>query len=88
MKTSWSEWQWREDCLLGGASGEQRALFNAKLLLDTEFRDAVYWQRATYHVIRDYNRVQLREELRQVHQRLFADPAHRTFAQKIKALFT
>jgi len=87
MKTSWSELQWREDCLLGDASGGQLALFEAKLLVDPEFRDAVYWQRATYNVIREYNREQLRAELKQVHQRLFSEPAHRTFAQKVKALF-
>src|SRR3546814_5197211 len=46
----------------------------------------LYWQRATYHVIRDYNRVQLREELRQVHQQLLSEPAHRTFANKIKEI--
>ena len=87
MKTSWCEWQWREDCLLNDASGEQQMLFEAKLLIDPEFRDAIYWQRSTYRVIREYNRVQLRAELKQVHQRLFTEPAHRKFANKIKALF-
>ncbi len=88
MKTSWNEWQWREDCLLGDASGEQQALFEAKLLVDPEFRDAVYWQRATYNVIREYQREQVRAELKQVHQRLFTEPAHRNFANAIKAFFT
>lgn len=88
MKTSWSEWQWREDCLLGNASGEQQTLFEAKRLVDPEFRAAVNWQRATYSIIREYSRAQLRTELKHVHQQLFADPRHRTFANKINALFS
>jgi len=87
MKTSWSEWQWREDCLLGNASGEERALFEAKRLVDPEFNESIRWQQATYAVIRAYGRAELRAELKQVHQRLFADPAHRSFVEKIKSLF-
>jgi len=87
MKTSWNEWQWREDCLTGNASGEHQALFEAKLLIDPAFRDDVYWQRATYQVIREYRREQLRAELKQVHRRLFTEPAHRGFADRIKAFF-
>ncbi len=87
MKTSWSEWQWRENCLRGGASGGQQALFEAKRLVDPEFSEDVYWQQATYSVIREYRREQLRAELKQVHQRLFTEPAHQNFADRIKALF-
>lgn len=87
METSWNEWQWREECILGDASGGQLALFEAKLLIDPEFRNAICWQRATYNIIREYHREELRAELKQVHQRLFTDPAHRKFANKIKALF-
>ena len=87
MKTSWHEWQWREDCLSGKASGEQQALFEAKLVIDPQFRDDVYWQRVTYSVIRAYQREILRTELKQVHHRLFTEPKHRNFANAIRAFF-
>ena len=72
---------------MGAAPGEQQALFEAKLLVDPQLRDDVYWQQATYSVIREYRREQLRAELKQVHQRLFTEPKHRNFADRIKAFF-
>ncbi|WP_257657932.1 hypothetical protein [Parapedobacter lycopersici] len=87
MKISLNEWQQRENCLLGNASGEQQALFEARQLLDLEFREAVHWQRAAYTAIRACGRTQLRGELKQIHQTLFTTLEHRTFAEKIRAFF-
>lgn len=87
MKTSLDNLQLMEDCLLGQASGEQRLLFEAKLLLDPMLREDAYWQRKTYRIVRDYGRQQLRDELERVHQVLFTAPQHRKFCDRVLGFF-
>jgi len=87
MKTSLDNQQLLEDCLLGQATGTQQALLQAKLLLDPELRDEVYWQRRTYAIIREYGRMQFRNELDLLHQALFAAPEHRSFRDRVLGFF-
>ncbi|SEL29519.1 hypothetical protein [Parapedobacter koreensis] len=87
MKTSLDDLQLMENCLLGRASGEQRTLFEARLLLDPVLREDAHWQQQTYRIIRDYGRKQLRNELEQVHQVLFTAPRHRAFRDKVLSFF-
>lgn len=87
MRTSLNNLQLTEDCLLGRASGEQRVLFEANLLLNPVLREDVRWQRKTYLIIREYGRQQLRTELEQVHQALFTAPQHRTFRERVFEFF-
>ena len=87
MKTSLDKLQLMEDCLLGRSSGEQQALFEAKLLLDSELREDTYWQRKTYGIIHECGRKQLRKELENVHRTLFTAPQHQSFRDKILGFF-
>lgn len=87
MKTSLDELQLIESCLLGQASGGQQALFEAKLLLDSELGEDAYWQRKTYGIIRECGRKQLRNELEQIHQVLFSSPQHQSFRDKVLRFF-
>lgn len=87
MKTSLNELQWTEDCLIGRVSGEHRALFEARLLLDPAFQEAARWQRKTYGIIRDHGRRQLRDELDRVHRELFTAPEHRSFREQVLDFF-
>lgn len=88
MKTSsLDEMQFMEDCLLSRASGEQRLLFEANLLVKPALREDVHWQRKAYSFIRAYGRQQLRRELEDVHQALFTAPKYRAFRDKIFGFF-
>jgi len=87
MKTSLDKLQLMDDCLLGQASCEQRLLFEAKLLLDPMLREDAHWQRKTYHIVRDYGRLQLRSELERIHETLFTTSQHRKFRDQILAFF-
>lgn len=87
MKTSLDEMQRMEDCLLERASGEQRLLFAAKLLLNPVLREDAHWQQKTYRIIREYGRQQLQAELERAHQVLFTTPRHQAFRDRIFGFF-
>lgn len=88
MTTSWNETQQIEAVLIGTASPGDTLLFEAKLMLDNELADKLMWQQKTYNVIKQYGRRQLKAEIEAVHQKLFTQPAHSSFSQKIRQLFS
>jgi hypothetical protein len=51
-------------------------------------RDKMHWQQKTYQIIRQYSRGQLKQEIEAVHQKLFTEPEHLNFRQRIKKLFS
>ena len=63
-------------------------VFEARLLLDAELNEKVAWQEKTYSIVRIYGRDQLKKEIETVHQKLFTQPGHTSFSQKIRRLFT
>lgn len=87
MTTSWHETEQIEAGLLGTAGTGATLLFEARLLLDEELADKALWQRRTYKLVHQYGRHQLKQEIEEVHQQLFYTPEHKSFAQKITALF-
>lgn len=87
MKTSLNEIQLIEAHLLGAGPVEDQLLFEAKLVLQPELRQSLYWQEKTYGLLQQYGRQQLRKEIEQVHQTLFTGSMHRSFSQKILSFF-
>jgi hypothetical protein len=87
MRTSLNEIEQIEDHLLQKLNGEEELLFQANLLLNKSFADDFHWQKKSYQLIHTYGRLQLRQEIEKVHQKLFSKPDYRTFRQKIIALF-
>jgi hypothetical protein len=63
-------------------------VFEARLLLDTELREKMQWQQEAYRLVKVYGRDQLKQEIEAVHQKLFTEPEHLSFSQKIRRLFT
>jgi hypothetical protein len=88
MTTSWNETRQIEAVLRGTAAPGDALLFEAKLMLDNELADKMLWQQKTYNVIKQYGRKQLKAEIDAVHQKLFTQPEHRSFSQKIRQLFS
>ena len=62
-------------------------VFEAKLILQPDLTDDMYWQQKTYNLVQNYGRMQLKQEIDIVHQQLFTDSKYNRFSQKIKALF-
>jgi len=63
-------------------------VFEARLLLEPDLKDKLFWQQKTHNIIRRYGREQLKGEIDAVHQKLFNDRQHIGFRQKIARLFS
>jgi hypothetical protein len=87
MMTSWNETEQIEAHLLGRHDTGNALVFEARMLLDPELSDKIVWQKKTYSIIQTYSRRQLKKEIEAVHQKLFTQPEHTSFSQKIRRLF-
>ncbi|SMC37663.1 hypothetical protein [Pedobacter africanus] len=87
MKTSLNELLLIEDFLLGGNSEGESTLMQARLLLQPSLKESISWQQKTYQLVNTYGRGQLRQEIAQVHQKLFSAPEHLSFRQKVMRFF-
>lgn len=87
MRTSLNEIKQIEDHLFNQVDPGEAVLLEARLILNPQFADNVKWQQQTYHLVKQYGRKKLKAELDAVHQQLFTQAVHRSFAQKIRALF-
>jgi hypothetical protein len=87
MRTSLIETEQIEAHVLDLSEPGDALIFEARLLLEPELRDKIYWQRKSYHLIKQYGRQQLKQEIEAVRQQLFSRPEHAGFRQKIMRLF-
>ncbi|WP_285057483.1 hypothetical protein [Pedobacter ginsengisoli] len=88
MKTSLNDTRLIEAHLLGKATAEERVLFEARLILQPDLKQSMYWQQKTCHLVKLYGRQQLKKEIEQAHQKLFSSATpHQSFRQKILRLF-
>jgi hypothetical protein len=88
MRTSLNDIQQIDDYLLQYAGKADRALFEARLLLQPALQENLAWQQKTYDIIKQYSRRRLKAEIESVHQLLFTEPEHIPFRRKIMALFS
>jgi hypothetical protein len=87
MRTSLNDIQQIDDYLLQYSGKADRALFEARLIVQPALQDNLIWQQKTYDIIRQYSRRQLKAEIELVHQQLFTEPEHISFRRKIIDLF-
>jgi hypothetical protein len=88
MRTSLNEIREIEEHLLLRSRPDNSLLFEARLILDKDLREKLLWQKKTYAVIQLYGRRRLKNEIEAVHEKLFNEPAHEGFRNKIMKLFT
>ncbi len=87
MRTSLNEIKLIDEHLFGTSNPGDALLFNAMLILDNTLPEKVEWQKNAHAVITQYCRKKLKAEIDEVHQKIFNEPPHRQFAQKIRNLF-
>jgi hypothetical protein len=87
MKMSLNELRLIEEYLLSVLEQEENCLFKAKLILQPELMEEVYWQDKTYQVIEEYGRKQLKNEVEKIHQMLFNSIEHQSFKSMVMRLF-
>lgn len=88
MRTSLTEIQQTEAYLLHQTTQGERLLFEARLVIQPELRDNMHLQQETYRLVKQYGRKKIREEIEAVHRKLFSEPQHKSFREKIAALFS
>jgi hypothetical protein len=87
MRTLLNEVQQIENHLLLRHEPGDALVFEAKLVLDEELQDNLYLQQKAYEFIGYYGRKQLKQEIAAVHQKLFTQPEHQSFRERILNLF-
>jgi hypothetical protein len=85
MRTSLNNIKSAEDYLLHQSTPEDHLLFEAQLLLSSELKENLLWQKKTYQLVKLYGRKKLKEELEQVHNELFT--TNKGFRNKILSFF-
>ncbi|MGN6646273.1 MAG: hypothetical protein ACTHJT_07060 [Cytophaga sp.] len=87
MRTSLNNIFETEQYLTGQLAPEDRLVYDARLIVNTELCDQTHWQQRTYEVVRAYGRMQLRNELEKIHERLMTEPQHNSFRKRILNIF-
>jgi len=76
-----------EQYLTGQLAPEDRLAYEARLIIDSDLKAQTHWQEHTYQVVRAYGRMQLRNNLEQLHEQLMTEPQHKSFRNKIRNIF-
>jgi len=69
------------------AAPEDALLFDALLILNPGLSEQVMWQKQIHTLVQQYGRKKLKAEIETVHNKLFNEPEHRSFKDKILNLF-
>jgi hypothetical protein len=87
MKISWNDTRRIERYLDNELSKEEKILFEAQLVLDSHFKLHVRLQKQIHSLIKLYGRRKMKAEIGKIHHKLFHNPEHIIFQQRIQKLF-
>jgi hypothetical protein len=87
MRTSLNEIKRIEKFLAKELSPEENLLFEAQILTNPLLRLHVSLQKEIYALLSYYHRKKLKEEVEQLHHKIFNDPEKRDFQVSIHKLF-
>jgi hypothetical protein len=76
-----------DEHIFGRSTTEDRLIFEAMLILDPALKFEVLWQKRSLGLVQQYGRKKVKAEIESAHQKLFNEPAHGTFRNKILNLF-
>jgi hypothetical protein len=87
MKISWNDTRHIERYLDNELSEEEKILFEAQLVLEPHFKLHVRLQKQIHALIKLYGRRKMKAEIGKIHHKLFQNPEHVIFQQRIQQLF-
>lgn len=87
MKTSASETHLIENYIQKQLPPADQLVFEARLLLSPELSEILKWQRQVHELVKLRGRRQLKAQIELVEQKIFTQPAHQTFRDKMYRLF-
>jgi hypothetical protein len=87
MRTLLNEIKLIDGYIFNSNSPEDALLLDALLILNPELPGQIVWQKTAHAMVQQYSRKKLRAEIETAHQRLFNEPAHQSFKQRILNIF-
>jgi hypothetical protein len=87
MKISWNDTSHIERYLDNELSEEEKIKFEAQLVLDPHFKLNVGLLKQIHSLIKLYGRKKMKVEIGKIHYKLFQNPEHVIFQQRIQQLF-
>ena len=87
MKISWHDTRHIERYLNDELSKEEKILFEAQLVLDPHLKLNVGLLKQIHSLIKLYGRKKMKAEIGKIHHKLFQNPEHVIFQQRIQQLF-
>ena len=87
MKISWNDIRHIERYQDNELSKEEKILFEAQLVLDARFKLNVGLLTQIHSLIKLYGRRKMKAEIGKIHNKLFQNPEHVIFQQRIQQLF-
>ncbi|WP_342645994.1 hypothetical protein [Mucilaginibacter sp. CSA2-8R] len=87
MKTSASETRLIDNYIQKQLPPAEQLVFEVRLLLCPELSDTVIRQQQVHQLVKLRGRKQLKEQIKMVEQKIFSEPLHHTFRDRIYRLF-
>lgn len=87
MKISWNDTRHIERYLNNELSKEEKILFEAQLVLDPHLKLNVGLLKQIRSLVKLYGRKKMKVEIGKIHHKLFQNPEHVIFQQRIQQLF-
>lgn len=87
MRTSLNEIKNIEEYLEKKLPPEESLLFEARFLTQPTFSFHVQLQRRIFSLVKIFHRKKMKQELEQIHHRLFNDPTRHSFQKRIQQYF-
>ena len=88
MRTLLNEIKLIDDHIFSRGTIGDQLVFDAMQIIDDGLPAKIIWQKNTHAIIQQYSRKKLKAEIETVHQKLFNEPVHRSFRQKIMWFFS
>jgi hypothetical protein len=87
MKTSASDTCLLENYIQKQLPPADQLVLEARLLLSPELSETLKWQQQVQQLVKLRGRKQLKAQIKLVEQKVFTEPAHQTFRDRLYRLF-
>jgi len=87
MRTSLNEIKLIDGYIFNSNPAEDALLFEAMVVINPALSMQIAWQKKTHAMVKQYSRKKLKAEIEGAHQKLFNEPAHKNFKQRILRFF-
>jgi hypothetical protein len=87
MRTSLNEIKLIDGYIFNNNPAEDALLFDAMRIINPSLSTQIAWQKKAHTMVKQYSRKKLKAEIEAAHQKLFGEPAHKNFKQRILRFF-